>query len=100
VPLLRDDDAVGVLEVLDRPRRPDFSLGEVELLSMFAAQAAIAIDLLLRARARTDDGWDAAAVLARLAALADSGSDADRRETLELLTAVERVLARARPPQR
>jgi GAF domain-containing protein len=98
VPLLRDDDAVGVLEVLDRPRRPDFSLGEVELLSMFGAQAAIAIDLLLRARAerQAEETGDAAALVGRIAAHAGSGTDKARRETLELLAAVERVLARAR----
>jgi GAF domain-containing protein len=94
VPLLRDDDAVGVLEVLDRPRRPDFSLGEVELLSMFAAQAAIGLDLLLRARAAQRGHDEASAVLDRLGALLSTGDDARRQDAVDLLQAVERVLAR------
>lgn len=96
VPLVRDDDAVGVLEVLDRPRRPDFSLGEVELLSMFAAQAAIGLDLLLRARSAAGGDDEASAVLDRLGALLYAGDDAGRRDAVELLRAVERILARSR----
>jgi GAF domain-containing protein len=49
-PLLHDENALGVLEVLDRPERAHFSLQEMELLGLFANQAAIAVDLLLRAR--------------------------------------------------
>jgi GAF domain-containing protein len=49
-PLLNDEDALGVLEVLDRPEQAHFSLQEMELLGLFANQAAIAVDLLLRAR--------------------------------------------------
>ncbi|TML95240.1 MAG: GAF domain-containing protein, partial [Actinobacteria bacterium] len=50
VPLLTEDSALGVLEVLDRPEGSPFSLAEMDLLSLFANQAAIALDLLLRAR--------------------------------------------------
>jgi GAF domain-containing protein len=49
-PLLYDERALGVLEVLDRPERAHFSLQEMDLLGLFANQAAIAVDLLLRAR--------------------------------------------------
>ena len=42
--------ALGVLEVLDRPEQSLFSLAEMELLGLFANQASIAVDLLLRAR--------------------------------------------------
>jgi GAF domain-containing protein len=49
-PLLHEERALGVLEVLDRPERSHFSLQEMELLGLFANQAAIAVDLLLRAR--------------------------------------------------
>ena len=49
-PLLHDERALGVLEVLDRPERAHFSLQEMDLLGLFANQAAIAVDLLLRAR--------------------------------------------------
>ena len=48
VPLLHDERALGVLEVLDRQSR--FTLAEMELLGLFASQAAIALDLLRRAR--------------------------------------------------
>jgi GAF domain-containing protein len=48
VPLLHDERALGVLEVLDRQSR--FTLQEMELLGLFASQAAIALDLLQRAR--------------------------------------------------
>ena len=47
VPLLHDERALGVLEVLDRQSR--FTLEEMELLGLFASQAAIALDLLQRA---------------------------------------------------
>ncbi len=50
VPLLADERVLGVLQVLDRPKRPDFSLQEMELLGLFANQAAIALDLLQRSR--------------------------------------------------
>src|SRR4051794_31662150 len=50
VPLLFDERVLGVLQVLDRPQRPGFSLQEMELLGLFANQAAIALDLLQRSR--------------------------------------------------
>src|SRR5205085_3046227 len=50
VPLLHDERALGVLEVLDRPQRTRFSLVEMDLLGLFAGQAAIALDLLSRSR--------------------------------------------------
>lgn len=49
-PLLRDERVLGVLNVLDRPERRRFSVAEMELLSLFAEQAAVALDLLLNAR--------------------------------------------------
>ena len=45
-PLLHGEDALGVLEVLDRPEQSHFSMHEMELLGLFANQAAIAVDLL------------------------------------------------------
>ena len=62
VPLLHEERALGVLEVLDRPQRSQFTLDEMDLLGLFANQAAIALDLLQRARrarggARGDRGW-------------------------------------------
>ena len=48
VPLLHEEKALGVLKVLDRASQ--FTLEEMELLGLFANQAAIALDLLQRAR--------------------------------------------------
>ena len=50
VPLLHEEEVLGVLQVLDRPQQERFSLQEMELLGLFANQAAIALDLLGRAR--------------------------------------------------
>jgi GAF domain-containing protein len=81
-PLLHDENALGVLEVLDRPEASLFSLQEMELLGLFANQASIAVDLLQRARkAKRVLGADETelAVVARLASAID-GLDEDRRE--------------------
>ncbi|HXR11116.1 MAG TPA: GAF domain-containing protein, partial [Gaiellaceae bacterium] len=43
VPLLVEERALGVLEVLDRPRDRPFTLAEMDLLGLFAGQAAIAL---------------------------------------------------------
>ncbi len=95
VPLLHDEEVLGVLQVLDRPQRQRFSLAEMELLGLFASQAAIALDLLgraRRARAVVDDA-SPLGVVARLAASLDA-QPAERREPgLALLAALERVLA-------
>jgi GAF domain-containing protein len=50
VPLLVEEQALGVLQVLDRPQRSRFSLQEMDLLGLFASQAAIALQLLRSAR--------------------------------------------------
>lgn len=50
-PLLGDDAALGVLSVLDRPKRTRFSLVEMDLLGLFASQAAVALEVQRRADA-------------------------------------------------
>jgi GAF domain-containing protein len=52
-PLLNDDRALGVISVLDRPRRVEFSLIEMDLLGAFARLAAQALDLAATARSAT-----------------------------------------------
>ena len=92
VPLLHEEDAVGVLEVLDRPEQARFSLEEMELLGLFANQAAISLDLLRRARrarAVLEDGEADAAALARLAGRLDALEGAKRKAGMELLNALE-----------
>ena len=81
VPLLDDEDVLGVLQVLDRPAKSRFSLQEMELLGLFAGQAAIALALLgsaRRARRALEGEGDAAAVAALAAAL--ESLEGDRRE--------------------
>jgi GAF domain-containing protein len=96
-PLLNDERALGVLEVLDRPQRAQFSLVEMDLLGLFANQAAIALDLLQRARRAEHvlaESGEGAEVVARLAATVDSLEDEQRAAGLKLLGAVEEVLRR------
>jgi GAF domain-containing protein len=96
VPLLADDRAIGVLEVLDRPPETPFTTADMDVLTRFADQAAIGLDLLRsarRARAVLEGGADRAAVVARIAALLDRADDDG--DALSLLEALERVLARA-----
>jgi GAF domain-containing protein len=92
VPLLHEERALGVLEVLDRPQDTRFTLAEMELLGLFANQAAIALDLLQRARRARQalEGEGRLAPLARVAARLEEG---DRDAAFELLRALERVLA-------
>jgi GAF domain-containing protein len=90
VPLLHEEKALGVLNVLDRASQ--FTLEEMELLGLFANQAAIALDLLQRARraqAVLAETGDDAESLARVAGLLEGErGDAGRK----LLTAVEELL--------
>jgi GAF domain-containing protein len=98
VPLLHEDRALGVLEVLDRPQQAAFSLREMELLGLFAAQAAIALELLQRARhakavLAEDDEADVVAV-ARVASLLDAAPPESRAAGLRLFGALTELLER------
>ena len=77
VPLLHGERVLGVLEVLDRPQRTHFSLVEMDLLGLFASQAAIALHLLSRSRrakaALAGDGRHAA--IARVAEVLERFED-------------------------
>jgi GAF domain-containing protein len=93
VPLLHEERALGVLSVLDR--QTAFSLAEMDLLGMFANQAAIALDLLQRARrarsALEGVGAEVRAVAGVAAAL--DALEGDRREAgARLLVALEQIL--------
>jgi GAF domain-containing protein len=95
VPLLAEERALGVLQVLDRPARPGFSLQEMDLLSLFGNQAAIALDLLQRSRrakAALENGGADVAVVARLATAIDDLVDDDRDKAMRLLAALDDVL--------
>ena len=94
-PLVRDERALGVLNVLDRPERRRFSVAEMELLELFASQAAVALDLLVHAR-RVErllaDSGDELGAVARLATVLD-GLEGQRREAgMRLLHELAQVL--------
>jgi GAF domain-containing protein len=97
VPLIHEEDSVGVLQVLDRPQQARFSLEEMELLGLFANQAAISLDLLRKARRARgvleDSGADIAA-LARLAERLDELEGAKRETALAFVRSLEGLLKR------
>jgi GAF domain-containing protein len=97
VPLLHGERALGVLQVLDP--EAGRSLADMELLGLFASQAATALELLARAqRARALlDGKGDAAVVARVAALLDGRDDAAARQLLEALERLLTLPGRAPP---
>jgi GAF domain-containing protein len=93
VPLLHEERALGVLEVLDRPSHARFTLAEMDLLGLFANQAAIALDLLQRARRAqtTLGGQGDLAVLARLAQKLEERRE-EGGDAFAFLAALERLL--------
>jgi GAF domain-containing protein len=80
-PLVADDRALGVLEVLDRGETSRTALEELELLGLFAEQAAVALDLLRRARAARS--------------LAE-GAEGDLRAVIRIATALDALEGRQR----
>ena len=96
-PLLHDERVLGVLSVLDRAADRPFGLAELDLLSRFSTQAAIGLDLLLRARRAQAalDGHGSGALVGRVASLLDeTDEDAGRK----LLEALEQLLGPGRRP--
>ena len=94
-PLLHRERALGVLQVLDRPQRPGFSLQEMELLGLFANQAAIALDLLQnarRAKVVAEGGPEDAALVAQLTSALDKLGDEKRPAALALLRSLDELL--------
>jgi GAF domain-containing protein len=98
VPLLDDERVLGVLQVLDRPKDARFSLQEMELLGLFASQAAIALSLLATARsakaALAGDGQ--ASLVAGLAATFDHLEGDPRESAATLLRSITELLGRTR----
>jgi len=95
VPLLAEERALGVLEVLDRSG-PAFTLAEMNLLGLFANQAAVGLDLLQRARkakAALDGEGDLAAVARIVSKLDGAENEEKRAAALELMRALEQLLA-------
>jgi GAF domain-containing protein len=95
VPLLLEERVLGVLEVLDRPERSRFTLAEMDLLGLFAGQAAIALDLLQRARraqAVLEGAGDDVRAVARVAEALAALEGPRRASGQRLLEALEEVL--------
>jgi GAF domain-containing protein len=101
VPLLRHERVLGVLNVLDRPERRRFSVAEMDLLGLFANQAAVALDLLLQARridALLAGSGDELEAVARLAISIDRLGDDRRAAGVRLLRDVAEVLGPLNEP--
>lgn len=96
VPLLHDESVLGVLSVLDRAQDRPFGVAELDLLGRFATQAAIGLDLLLRARrARAAlQGQGTASLVGRVAELLE---DVDGSAGTRLLEALADLLELRRP---
>lgn len=96
VPLLDEEQVLGVLQVLDRPEQSAFSLREMDLLGMFANQAAIAVALLQSARTARAAlaGEDDVAAVARLAAAIDRLEGERRASATSLLDDLAHVIGR------
>jgi GAF domain-containing protein len=95
VPLLHEERALGVLEVLDRTAQAGAALVEMDLLALFADQAAIALDLLQsarRARAVLEGSAGDLDLVARLALAVDRLPPERRAVGTDLLTTLERLL--------
>jgi GAF domain-containing protein len=96
VPLLREDRVLGVLNVLDRPERRRFSVAEMDLLGLFADQAAVALELLLQARridALLGASGDPLEAVARLAMRIDQLDGAQREAGMRLIEDLAEIFA-------
>jgi len=101
-PLIRGESAIGVLSVLDRPRKASFSIAEMDVLSLFATQAALALDLLRRSRQAKEALADSTpGVLGDLQLALDSIAGDERRAAAEkLVEALAVVLGEEPEPPR
>jgi GAF domain-containing protein len=96
-PLLRREEIVGVMEVLDPTPNPVSPLGAVQLLALFAGQAAIALAVIRRNRATfqllvRERGEPSE--LTQMARLLDELGDDQRAAGVDLLDTLHRLLSR------
>ena len=97
-PLIRGESAIGVLSVLDRPSEARFSLAEMDVLSLFATQAALALDLLRRSRQASEAlVGHREGPLAGLQVALDSIAADDRRAAAEKLVEALAGILREEP---
>ena len=98
-PLVRGERALGVLSVLDRSTERPFSIAELELLSLFARQAALALDVIERARGAGSalEGQGDTAVVARVAEALERLDGRRRAAGLRMLRALSDLLRGLEP---
>jgi GAF domain-containing protein len=96
-PLLRREEILGVMEVLDPAPNPVSPLGAVQLLALFAGQAAVALAVVRRNRATfqllaRERGEPSE--LTQVARLLDELGDDRRAAGVDLLDLLHRLLSR------
>ena len=96
-PLLRQEEIIGVMEVLDPTPNPVSPLGAVQLLALFAGQAAVALAVVRRNRATfqllvRERGEPSE--LTQMARLLDELGDDQRAAGVDLLDTLHRLLSR------
>jgi GAF domain-containing protein len=95
-PLIRYQECIGVLEVLDRSNLSRGELADVDLLALLATQAACGLELLLRLRRATGsavpEADDAHVLLRRIAARIPAGAATTHPTALKLLAAADEIL--------
>jgi hypothetical protein len=95
-PVMCDEDAIGVLEVLDATRSGSSPLAQLELLSLFGMQAAAALRIVQRTRAArcllngTGDGMGEIMEVVRVLGALD---DERRTASLRLFGSMQTLLA-------
>jgi GAF domain-containing protein len=94
VPLMRDGECIGVLEVLDRSSGFRGDLADMDLLSLLAVQAACGLDLLQRLRLANGTRPpvdDLHVLLERIATRVPRGEATDRT-AIKLLAVADELL--------
>jgi signal transduction protein with GAF and PtsI domain len=100
VPLLRGERTLGVLQVLDRASS-GFKLAEMDLLALFARQAAIALDIVEGAAAARQvlSADQEAHAVARVAEIVDQLDGPRRNAAIQLINALATFLESEERPE-
>jgi signal transduction protein with GAF and PtsI domain len=100
VPLLRGERTLGVLQVLDRASS-GFKLAEMDLLALFARQAAIALDIVEGAAAARQvlSADQEAHAVARIAEIVDELDGPRRSAAIQLINALATFLESEQRPE-
>jgi signal transduction protein with GAF and PtsI domain len=100
VPLLRGERTLGVLQVLDRASS-GFKLAEMDLLALFARQAAIALDIVEGAAAARQvlSADQEAHAVARVAEIVDQLDGPRRSAAIQLINALATFLESEERPE-